>query len=462
MELEITKARVSLGQLELNKEKVSQFRQKLENFKTQIDKFMIENSELIRDSGFNLSEHNLPIDLREVTTKLVVISTSISKLNEQLKTPEQISTSSTDQDTETLRSLSLVVKLEELVGSRDKIKEKLSEPDKLYQEYKEKLLKWINKKKAIEGNETITDTLVFYKKQLEYVDNQLQKELIELKEKRLNQAVQIYKKKTEILDLYVQFKAAIDSEINKDAEFLEKFNMTIDANFTLDEVFSSNVLSYINLVQKGTYKGKEDGEKSIYEILEGKNLQKESDIKKVLEELINGLEYDKRVGENSQKRDVIKQVENLSGFYEYLFSLDYLKPTYELKLDGKKLQELSPGEKGALLLVFYLLIDIEDIPLVIDQPEDNLDNKSVYEVLTYFIKFAKRRRQIILVTHNPNLAIGADAEQIIYVSIDKKNSYTFSYISGGIEDPVINAKTVEILEGTMPAFDKRKLKYFKE
>ena len=83
------------------------------------------------------------------------------------------------------------------------------------------------------------------------------------------------------------------------------------------------------------------------------------------------------------------------------------------------MEQLSPGEKGALLLVFYLLIDTDDTPLVIDQPEDNLDNQSVFKVLTHFIRFAKTRRQIIIVTHNPNLAVGADAEQIIFVKIVK-------------------------------------------
>jgi len=57
------------------------------------------------------------------------------------------------------------------------------------------------------------------------------------------------------------------------------------------------------------------------------------------------------------------------------------------------------------LLIFYLLIDKENIPLIIDQPEDNLDNQSVYNMLSRFIKNAKKRRQIVIVTHNPNLAI---------------------------------------------------------
>ena len=85
------------------------------------------------------------------------------------------------------------------------------------------------------------------------------------------------------------------------------------------------------------------------------------------------------------------------------------------------------------------MLDKRDIPLVIDQPEDNLDNKSVYKILVKLIKKAKKRRQIILVTHNPNLAVVADAEQIIHVSIDKKDEkHDFDFFSGSIENPKIN------------------------
>ena len=119
----------------------------------------------------------------------------------------------------------------------------------------------------------------------------------------------------------------------------------------------------------------------------------------------------------------------------------------------------SRGEKGALLLVFYLVLDKEDIPLIIDQPEDNLDNNSVAKVLVPYIKEAKSNRQIIMVTHNPNLAVVSDSEQVIKVSIDKENGNVFSFVSGGIETPFINKEIVEVLEGTIPAFTSRKDKY---
>jgi ABC-type cobalamin/Fe3+-siderophores transport system ATPase subunit len=130
-----------------------------------------------------------------------------------------------------------------------------------------------------------------------------------------------------------------------------------------------------------------------------------------------------------------------------------------LRWDGKTLEQLSPGERGNLLLIFYLLIDRDNIPLVIDQPEENLDNNTVFRTLVPCVKEAKRRRQIVMVTHNPNLAVVCDAEQVICAEIHKEQGNEVVYVSGSIEDPLINRKILDILEGTRPAFDKRDAKY---
>ena len=128
----------------------------------------------------------------------------------------------------------------------------------------------------------------------------------------------------------------------------------------------------------------------------------------------------------------------------------------------KTLQDLSPGERGALLLIFYLILDNDDIPLIIDQPEENLDNESVYHILVHFIKKVKEKRQIIIVTHNPNLAIVCDADQIINMQIEKENKNTVKFQSGAIEDDVMNKAIINILEGTLPAFNNRDLKYIRK
>ena len=111
-----------------------------------------------------------------------------------------------------------------------------------------------------------------------------------------------------------------------------------------------------------------------------------------------------------------------------------------------------------LLLVFYLLVDKDDIPIVIDQPEENLDNQTIFNILVKCIKKTKERRQVIMVTHNPNLAVVCDAEQLIYASCDKANS-RFTYETGAMENPAIASRVIEILEGTAPAFKNRQSKY---
>jgi predicted ATPase len=97
---------------------------------------------------------------------------------------------------------------------------------------------------------------------------------------------------------------------------------------------------------------------------------------------------------------------------------------------------------------------------VVDQPEENLDNQTVYSVLVKALRLAKQRRQIVVVTHNPNLAVVCDAEQIIVARMDKKNGNAITYETGAIESRGVNKALVDILEGTRPAFDNREAKYF--
>lgn len=157
----------------------------------------------------------------------------------------------------------------------------------------------------------------------------------------------------------------------------------------------------------------------------------------------------------------LRQNKTVLELYDYLFGLGYLEVRYTLRLGGKDISQLSPGEKGALLLVFYLLLDTEEIPIVIDQPEHNLDNESVVRLLVDCIRKARARRQVMIVTHNPNLAVFCDAEQMICCKIDKSDGNKITYSTGAIEDYEINHVSVNVLEGTYPAFDNRRKKYQK-
>ena len=177
-------------------------------------------------------------------------------------------------------------------------------------------------------------------------------------------------------------------------------------------------------------------------------------------EIQESIEIDKRDSINRVKiESQLRKSFKKQDLYEFLYSLKYLEPRYILQLGGKELLQLSPGERGVLLLIFYLLVDKDDCPLIIDQPEDNLDNQSVYELIAPCISEARLRRQVFIITHNPNLAVVCDAEQVIAASINKLDKERVEYVSGAIENPSINKKIIDILEGTKPAFKKRESKY---
>ncbi|MGH9343661.1 MAG: TrlF family AAA-like ATPase, partial [Terriglobia bacterium] len=101
-------------------------------------------------------------------------------------------------------------------------------------------------------------------------------------------------------------------------------------------------------------------------------------------------------------------------FAQWLFSTDHLTIRYDIEYDGLDIRKLSPGTRGIVLLLLYLALDDSDNrPLVIDQPEENLDPKSVFDELVNLFIEAKAHRQVIIVTHNANLVVNTDADQII-------------------------------------------------
>src|SRR5690606_31098163 len=76
---------------------------------------------------------------------------------------------------------------------------------------------------------------------------------------------------------------------------------------------------------------------------------------------------------------------------DWIFSVDHIELTYKIHYSGTELEYLSPGTRGIALLVLYLLMDEDDTrPLLIDQPEGNLDNSSVYKQLVPYIRKAKK------------------------------------------------------------------------
>ena len=146
-------------------------------------------------------------------------------------------------------------------------------------------------------------------------------------------------------------------------------------------------------------------------------------------------------------------------FAQWLFGSTHVRVEYDIEYDGVDIRKLSPGTRGIVLLLLYLALDEKDErPLIIDQPEENLDPKSVFEELVPLFIEAKRRRQVIMVTHNANLVVNTDADQIIVADATSHSPGqlpTIKYVSGGLEDQSIRGLVCDILEGGEEAFRER-------
>ena len=155
--------------------------------------------------------------------------------------------------------------------------------------------------------------------------------------------------------------------------------------------------------------------------------------------------------------------------FDWIYSTDHVRISYKILYDGVELEYLSPGTRGIALLVLYLLMDEDDRrPLIIDQPEGNLDNASVFEQLVPYIRDAKEKRQIVLITHNPNLVVATDAEQVIVATASRLTTQSFprmTYYSGSLEHHGIQENlgireaVCTLLEGGEAAFREREVRY---
>ncbi|MBV6341922.1 hypothetical protein HWQ67_10025 [Candidatus Magnetobacterium casensis] len=143
-------------------------------------------------------------------------------------------------------------------------------------------------------------------------------------------------------------------------------------------------------------------------------------------------------------------------FFDMAKRSKYLKTIPKITYDGKPLEKLSVGQRGTVYLRLKLATDAFSKPIVFDQPEDDLDNEFIMGELIAIFKKLKKYRQIVIVTHNANLVVNADAEQVI---VAKNVDEILSYESGALENPDIIKSVCKVLEGGKAAFERRKDKY---
>ncbi|NRT88918.1 TrlF family AAA-like ATPase [Clostridium beijerinckii] len=337
----------------------------------------------------------------------------------------------------------LIIKLQEKHQCLEKIMSTLSDADLNYQKSIQETIKWN------EQIEEISSSIIKIQDEQRKLEEDIPEELEKAYKLRKEICLSIYNYYSKIVNLYEEKYSYINESINNlDIISSEKPNVEIDFNLNSTSM-ATKLFRYINHNIKSIFLGKEQALKKLNNYIENIDMNNFESIYSALSSI------EKDLKESSDFDRVFK---DKAEFLNELYGLSYIAINYNLKLGDKLLSNLSPGERGLVLLIFYLVLDKDQFPLIIDQPEDNLDNQSIFIKLVPYIIKAKERRQIIIVTHNPNIAVACDSEQIIYSTMDKEK-LKIHYSQGSMDMNNISNYIINVLEGTMPAFYKRKNKY---
>lgn len=283
---------------------------------------------------------------------------------------------------------------------------------------------------------------------------QKQKELIEISQKESELAV-INEEINKLLDLSLQKRKLITE---KRSEFIRSFNSEkIKINIKLfgDKKEFVSRLRLILQRQTGFEKGIDVLVNKIFNSPDIENNLKS--VKNILLDIYKGsyagTEFDGHFI-NLIKGLTQEQINNI----ELLYPEDEIEMTYKITSGHfKPLSVASAGQKTTAILTFIL--SFGTAPLVLDQPEDDLDNHLVYSLIVDKIKEIKQRRQVIVVTHNANIPVNGDAEYVISMSSDTHNLKIQA--EGTIERTNVKQEICEVMEGGIDAFRTRARRYNK-
>ena len=298
------------------------------------------------------------------------------------------------------------------------------------------------------------------------------------------------------------------SELSLISDKIERVNEAIEKKRNLIKVIFEDIENQLSLISKIKAEYNKQ-EKSILEDWEKfKNIEQREDLnpqqKKIMQTLLQDLdieavtEFNKeafyneiyhcingagwRIKNNQKAQEEYFGINDLDSFFNFLkekyleassingihrdvlratlfneeYRQKYIKVYPILKYKGKNLDKISIGQKGTVYLKMKLATEAFSKPIIFDQPEDDLDNQFIIKELVDLFKELKKYRQVIIITHNANLVINADAEQVI---IAKNDNERLKYSCGSLENSNINKQICEILEGGKEAFEKRERKY---
>lgn len=450
-----------LSDLYLRINKIPEIESKIKIFNDQIQNFKQDVNTLIE--SVSLTNRNLvEISINDSQISKFLVSKRNSIENEIKKLTE-------GEKTEVATILDKSV--EDLPFANFKsLKEGIEQKRKETKAFESEKLKYQQQSKLIVSTQASINNL---KDEIDKIKNDVTPKKVTLEDKRIKLFCEYFslikqeKQKMEVLYAPLQETLKIGSDTDKKLVFEARISCKLDHHL-------KKGLNLIDRSRKGPFRKIEDLDSVLKETWLTFELQDFSD-KAIKDGILNlQKQFENLDGENILIEDQLKEGYCLEDFNNWIFDPTNITTTSAIKFEDTDLTLLSPGQKGIILLMLFLEIDKADCrPLIVDQPEENLDNLSVYTDLIHYFKERKKYRQIIMVTHNPNLVVNTDSEQIVIANYNGKRIPRLEYCSGSLEnkaqdDPHLEIKELtdgiieqvcNVLEGGNTAFNNRKKKY---
>ena len=351
--------------------------------------------------------------------------------------------------------------INELTGKQKTYTAQLDAPQRQYEAYQRQLTEWTQKLDALTGSPTEPETKIGLETRIQQIE-QLPLELEKLRERRLQLSRDIFDTLNAQREEREKLFKPVQDLIQDNSLIRDDYKLQFQATLSASSDAIANQLFGLIKQTSGEFRGQDEALTVIRTLFDTYDLNDKEGVTGFISNLFEKIETASK-GNNEKAvgiSNILKKDQTANAVYDLIFGLEFLEPRYSLVFQDTQIEQLSPGQRGALLLIFYLLVDKGQLPIILDQPEENLDNETVFRLLVPVLSEAKKKRQIIMVTHNPNLAVVCDAEQIIYANFSRSDNFTISYQAGAIENDEINKRVVTVLEGTKPAFDNRSGKYF--
>jgi len=314
------------------------------------------------------------------------------------------------------------LKQKEMLQIIDEFFISLNEEEKIIENNQENFSKKLSSLKEKLGN---VDTKEFLNMNRELEKLKIIKKDTENKQKLLkeikNKIDNLIERLLDIRKEIFKKRESFANEINKNLSFLRvKFD------------FSSDVDDYIEF---------------LINIFKGHNIRKQK-IEEIARKYKTGYELVNNYNDDDKIRNIIKE-----KFNEILpfIPKDRVIIEYKVNLDYKELEKLSLGQRAATILA--LLLYNAKYPIIIDQPEDDIDNSTIYEGIIKNLLSKKDENQFIFATHNSNIVVLGDSDEVF---VCKNENEKLSLTTGSIDKKEIQKEIINIMEGGKEAFMRRK------